>query len=78
MKKILCLCLLVLSTGLWAEDKWPIGFWNMLDDFTEQPEAIIEFYATPKGIEGKLNKVFYDNRYFYTQLHFNNRMFFFE
>jgi len=60
MKKILCLCLLVLSTGLWAEDKWPIGFWNMLDDFTEQPEAIIEFYATPKGIEGKLNKVFYD------------------
>jgi len=47
MKKILCLCLLVLSTGLYAEDKWPIGFWNMLDDFTEQPEAIIDFYATP-------------------------------
>jgi hypothetical protein len=24
-----------------------------------EEEAIIEFYATPKGIEGKLNKVFY-------------------
>ena len=60
MKKILCLCLFIFSSLVYAGDKWPIGFWNMLDDFTEQPEAIIEFYATPNGIEGKLNKVFYD------------------
>ena len=60
MKKILYLCLFIFSSFVYADDKWPIGFWNMLDDFTEQPEAIIEFYSTPHGVEGKLNKVFYD------------------
>ena len=60
MKKILCLILFIFSSLVYGGDNWPVGFWNMLDDFTEQPEAIIEFYATPNGIEGKLNKVFYD------------------
>ena len=60
MKKIFFLSLLIFSSSLYAGGKWPIGLWNMLDDFTEQPEAIIEFYATPQGVEGKLNKVFYD------------------
>lgn len=59
MKKLFVIILFVFSSFLHAEEKWPIGVWNMLDDFTEQPEAIIEFYATPNGIEGKLNKVFY-------------------
>jgi len=60
MKKILCLSIFIFSSLAYGGDKWPVGFWNMLDDFTEQPEAIIEFYATSNGIEGKLNKVFYD------------------
>jgi len=61
MKRILCLSIFIFSSLVYGGDKWPVGFWNMLDDFTEQPEAIIEFYSTPNGIEGKLNKVFYDS-----------------
>ena len=60
MKKILYLSLFIFSSLVYGGDKWPLGLWNMLDDFTEQSEAIIEFYETPYGIEGKLNKVFYD------------------
>ncbi len=60
MKKIFFIMLCLVSSLLYAEDKWPIGLWNMLDDFTEQPEAIIEFYRTSNGVEGKINKVFYD------------------
>jgi uncharacterized protein (DUF2147 family) len=60
MKKILYIYLFIFSSFVYAGDKWPIGIWNMLDDFTNQPEAIIQFYATPNGIEGKLNKIFYD------------------
>jgi uncharacterized protein (DUF2147 family) len=60
MKKIFFIVISLISSLVNAGDKWPIGIWNMLDDFTEQPEAIIEFYSTPNGVEGKINKVFYD------------------
>ena len=32
---------MLMSANLLAADQWPIGKWNMLDDFTELPEAII-------------------------------------
>jgi hypothetical protein len=44
MKKIFFIVISLISSLVNAGDKWPIGIWNMLDDFTEQPEAIIEFY----------------------------------
>jgi len=48
-----------ISTSLLAGDQWPIGKWNMLDDFTELPEAIIQISALKTGgFEGKIIEVF--------------------
>ena len=59
MKKYLFLILMFISTSLLAADQWPIGKWNMLDDFTEMPEAIIQISATKGGgFEGKIIEVF--------------------
>ena len=47
------------SSSLLASDSWPIGKWNMLDDFTELPEAIIQISAlSAGGFEGKIIEVF--------------------
>ena len=59
MKKYLFLMLMFISTSLLAADQWPMGKWNMLDDFTEMPEAIIQISATKGGgFEGKIVEVF--------------------
>ena len=59
MKKYLFLILMFISSSLFAGDSWPIGKWNMLDDFTELPEAIIQISATKAGgFEGKIIEVF--------------------
>ena len=59
MKKYLFLILMFISTSLLAGDQWPIGKWNMLDDFTELPEAIIQISALKTGgFEGKIIEVF--------------------
>ncbi len=59
MKKYLFLILIFISTSLLAADQWPIGKWNMLDDFTELPEAIIQISALKTGgFEGKIIEVF--------------------
>ena len=59
MKKYLFLILMFISSCLLAGDQWPIGKWNMLDDFTELPEAIIQISATKAGgFEGKIIEVF--------------------
>jgi uncharacterized protein (DUF2147 family) len=59
MKKYLFLILMFISSSLLAGDSWPIGKWNMLDDFTELPEAIIQISATKAGgFEGKIIEVF--------------------
>ena len=59
MKKYLFLILMFISTSLLAADQWPIGKWNMLDDFTELPEAIIQISALKTGgFEGKIIEVF--------------------
>ena len=59
MKKYLFLMLMFISTSLLAADQWPMGKWNMLDDFTEMPEAIIQISATKGGgFEGKIIEVF--------------------
>jgi len=59
MKKYLFLILIFVSTSLLAADQWPIGKWNMLDDFTELPEAIIQISALKTGgFEGKIIEVF--------------------
>ena len=59
MKKYLFLMLMFISTSLLAADQWPIGKWNMLDDFTESPEAIIQISALKAGgFEGKIIEVF--------------------
>jgi len=59
MKKYLFLILMFISSGLLAGDQWPIGKWNMLDDFTELPEAIIQISALKTGgFEGKIIEVF--------------------
>ena len=59
MKKYLFLILMFISTSLLAADQWPMGKWNMLDDFTEMPEAIIQISATKGGgFEGKIVEVF--------------------
>ncbi len=59
MKKYLFLMFMFISTSLLAADQWPIGKWNMLDDFTEMPEAIIQISATKGGgFEGKIIEVF--------------------
>ena len=51
--------LMIISTSLLAADQWPIGKWNMLDDFTESPEAIIQISALKAGgFEGKIIEVF--------------------
>ena len=51
--------LMFISTSLLAADQWPIGKWNMLDDFTESPEAIIQISALKAGgFEGKIIEVF--------------------
>ena len=50
-----------ISSSLLAGDQWPIGKWNMLDDFTELPEAIIQISALKTGgFEGKIIEVFPD------------------
>ena len=50
-----------ISSSLLAGDSWPIGKWNMLDDFTELPEAIIQISALKTGgFEGKIIEVFPD------------------
>ena len=55
MKKYLFLILVFISTSLLAADQWPMGKWNMLDDFTELPQAIIQISATKGGgFEGKI------------------------
>ena len=59
MKKYLFLILMFISSSLLAGDSWPIGKWNMLDDFTELPEAIIQISALKTGgFEGKIIEVF--------------------
>ena len=59
MKKYLFLMFMFISTSLLAADQWPMGKWNMLDDFTEMPEAIIQISATKGGgFEGKIIEVF--------------------
>jgi uncharacterized protein (DUF2147 family) len=59
MKKYLFLILMFISTSLLAGDQWPIGKWNMLDDFTELPEAMIQISALKTGgFEGKIIEVF--------------------
>jgi uncharacterized protein (DUF2147 family) len=59
MKKYLFLILMFISSSLLAGDQWPIGKWNMLDDFTELPEAIIQISALKTGgFEGKIIEVF--------------------
>lgn len=59
MKKYLFLILMFISASLFAGDSWPIGKWNMLDDFTELPEAIIQISALKTGgFEGKIIEVF--------------------
>ena len=59
MKKYLFLMLMFISTSLLAADSWPKGKWNMLDDFTELPEAVIEISAIKGGgFEGKIIEVF--------------------
>jgi len=59
MKKYLFLILMFISSSLLAGDQWPIGKWNMLDDFTELPEAIIQISTLKTGgFEGKIIEVF--------------------
>jgi uncharacterized protein (DUF2147 family) len=59
MKKYLFLILMFISASLIAAEQWPIGKWNMLDDFTELPEAIIQISALKTGgFEGKIIEVF--------------------
>ncbi len=59
MKKYLFLILMFISTSLLAADQWPMGKWNMLDDFTELPEAMIQISALKTGgFEGKIIEVF--------------------
>jgi uncharacterized protein (DUF2147 family) len=59
MKKFLFFILIFISTNLLAAEQWPIGKWNMLDDFTELPEAIIQISAVKGGgFEGKIIEVF--------------------
>jgi uncharacterized protein (DUF2147 family) len=59
MKKYLFLILMLMSSSLLAADQWPMGKWNMLDDFTEMPEAIIQISTTKAGgFEGKIIEVF--------------------
>lgn len=43
-----------------SEDAWILGKWNMLDDFTEKPEAIIQFEKHNDVIEGKIIETFPD------------------
>jgi len=58
-KKYLFLILILISSKPWAADVWPVGKWNMLDDFTELPEATIQIRATKAGgFEGKIIEVF--------------------
>lgn len=50
-----------ITPGLWAGEIWPIGNWNMLDDFTDSPEAIIQISQNKTGgFEGKIIEVFSD------------------
>ena len=59
MKKYLFLILMFISSSLLAGDQWPMGKWNMLDDFTELPEAMIQISALKTGgFEGKIIEVF--------------------
>ena len=59
MKKYLLLLCILFSSNLLAADSWPIGKWNMLDDFTELPEATIQISALKTGgFEGKIIEVF--------------------
>jgi uncharacterized protein (DUF2147 family) len=59
IKKFLFFILIFISTNLLAAEQWPIGKWNMLDDFTELPEAIIQISAVKGGgFEGKIIEVF--------------------
>ena len=61
MKKYLFLILILVSSKLFALDVWPVGKWNMLDDFTELPEATIQISALKNGgFEGKIIEVFPD------------------
>ena len=61
MKKYLFLILILVSSKLIAADLWPVGKWNMLDDFTELPEATIQISALKTGgFEGKIIEVFPD------------------
>ena len=61
MKKYLFLILILVSSQLFAVDDWPVGKWNMLDDFTELPEATIQITALKNGgFEGKIIEVFPD------------------
>jgi uncharacterized protein (DUF2147 family) len=61
MKKYLLLICILFSSNLLAVDSWPVGKWNMLDDFTGLPEAIIQISATKAGgFEGKIIEVFPD------------------
>ncbi len=59
MKKYVFLILMFISSSLLAGDQWPMGKWNMLDDFTELPEAMIQISALKTGgFEGKIIEVF--------------------
>jgi uncharacterized protein (DUF2147 family) len=61
MKKYLFLILILVSSKLFAVDVWPVGKWNMLDDFTELPEATIQISALKNGgFEGRIIEVFSD------------------
>ena len=61
MKKYLFLILILVSSKLFAADVWPVGKWNMLDDFTELPEATIQITTLKNGgFEGRIIEVFPD------------------
>jgi uncharacterized protein (DUF2147 family) len=56
MRKLLILCLLLLSAGVGAQNI--MGRWKTIDDETNQPKSIVEIFERSGKVYGRVVKLF--------------------
>jgi uncharacterized protein (DUF2147 family) len=56
MRKLLILCLLLLSVGVGAQNI--MGRWKTIDDETNQPKSIVEIFERSGKVYGRVVKLF--------------------
>lgn len=56
----LCLSLLLMTWGAFADNSPVLGQWKTIDDETGKPKSIVELYEQNGKIYGRINKLFLD------------------